>query len=88
MLICACRVDFFRKTGVSYALKVINKSKCLGKEEMIASEVEILRRIHHPNIVQLIAEYDFPQELYLLTEKVHVSYTFIHNYYLCSDLKD
>jgi len=40
---------------------------------MIESEVSILRQVHHPNIVQLIAEYDTHSELYLVMELVKVS---------------
>ena len=39
---------------------------------MIESEVDILRRVRHPNIVRLYAEYDKPQQLYLVMELVKV----------------
>lgn len=64
---------FARSTGAEYALKVIDKSKCHGKEHMIESEVSILRRVHHPNIIQLVAEYDTHSELYLVMELIKVS---------------
>jgi serine/threonine protein kinase len=63
---------FARSTGAEYALKVIDKSKCHGKEHMIESEVSILRRVHHPNIIQLVAEYDTHSELYLVMELIKV----------------
>ncbi|XP_043929307.1 serine/threonine-protein kinase DCLK1 isoform X2 [Protopterus annectens] len=59
-----------RSTGREYALKIINKSKCRGKEHMIQNEVSILRRVKHPNIVLLIEEMDTPTELYLVMELV------------------
>ncbi|KAM9320699.1 serine/threonine-protein kinase DCLK1 isoform 1-T1 [Gastrophryne carolinensis] len=59
-----------RSTGREYALKIINKSKCRGKEHMIQNEVSILRRVKHPNIVLLIEEMDMPNELYLVMELV------------------
>ncbi|XP_075055099.1 serine/threonine-protein kinase DCLK1 isoform X2 [Mixophyes fleayi] len=59
-----------RSTGREYALKIINKSKCRGKEHMIQNEVSILRRVKHPNIVLLIEEMDMPSELYLVMELV------------------
>lgn len=37
---CVCR-----KTKEEYALKIIDKAKCRGKEHMIESEVSILRRV-------------------------------------------
>ncbi|XP_077783271.1 serine/threonine-protein kinase DCLK1 isoform X2 [Podarcis muralis] len=59
-----------RSTGREYALKIIKKSKCRGKEHMIQNEVAILRRVKHPNIVLLIEEMDMPTELYLVMELV------------------
>uniref|UniRef100_A0A8C4RE69 Serine/threonine-protein kinase DCLK1 n=1 Tax=Erpetoichthys calabaricus TaxID=27687 RepID=A0A8C4RE69_ERPCA len=59
-----------RSTGREYALKIINKSKCRGKEHMIQNEVSILRRVKHPNIVLLIEEMDTYNELYLVMELV------------------
>lgn len=53
-----------------YALKIIDKSKCVGKEHMIENEVAILRSIQHPNIIELIAEHETPSELYLVMELV------------------
>uniref|UniRef100_A0A3P8TZW3 Serine/threonine-protein kinase DCLK2 n=1 Tax=Amphiprion percula TaxID=161767 RepID=A0A3P8TZW3_AMPPE len=57
-------------TGREYALKIINKGKCRGKEHMIQNEVAILRRVKHPNIVLLIEEVDTYNELYLIMELV------------------
>ncbi|NXH09344.1 DCLK1 kinase, partial [Bucco capensis] len=59
-----------RSTAREYALKIIKKSKCRGKEHMIQNEVSILRRVKHPNIVLLIEEMDMPTELYLVMELV------------------
>ncbi|XP_041797402.1 serine/threonine-protein kinase DCLK1b isoform X3 [Chelmon rostratus] len=59
-----------RSTGREYALKIISKDKCRGKEHMIQSEVSILRRVKHPNIVLLIEEMDTHCELYLVMELV------------------
>uniref|UniRef100_A0A673CAB4 Serine/threonine-protein kinase DCLK2 n=1 Tax=Sphaeramia orbicularis TaxID=375764 RepID=A0A673CAB4_9TELE len=59
-----------RSTAREYALKIISKDKCRGKEHMIQSEVSILRRVKHPNIVLLIEEMDTYNELYLVMELV------------------
>ncbi|KAM9781191.1 serine/threonine-protein kinase DCLK1-like isoform 3-T3 [Syngnathus typhle] len=59
-----------RSTGRHYALKIINKGKCRGKEHMIQNEVAILRQVKHPNIVLLIEEVDTYSELYLVMELV------------------
>ena len=42
------------------------------QEHMIQSEVSILRRVKHPNIVLLIEEMDTCSELYLVMELVKV----------------
>ncbi|KAM9445127.1 serine/threonine-protein kinase DCLK2 [Clarias gariepinus] len=59
-----------RATGQEYALKIIDKAKCSGKEHLIANEVAILRRVRHPSIILLIEEVDTPTELYLVMELV------------------
>lgn len=62
---CVCRT-----TREEYALKIIDKTKCRGKEHMIESEVSILRQVSHPNIVSLIEEFHTPTQLYLVMELV------------------
>ncbi|UYV71611.1 DCLK1, partial [Cordylochernes scorpioides] len=60
-----------RKTSQEYALKIIDKNKCRGKEHIIANEVAILRRVRgHSNIVHLYEEFDIGTELYLVMELV------------------
>ncbi|XP_071444456.1 serine/threonine-protein kinase DCLK1-like isoform X2 [Hetaerina americana] len=59
-----------RDSGTKYALKVIDRSKCRGREHMVESEVAVLRRVSHPNIVGLHAEFHSPTELYLVLELV------------------
>lgn len=44
----------------------------IAQEHMIQSEVSILRRVKHPNIVLLIEEIDTHSELYLVMELVKV----------------
>lgn len=59
-----------RKTNRRYALKVIDKAKCKGKEQMIENEVSILRNVDHPNIILLVDEFDTKDELFLVMELV------------------
>ncbi|KAG5260648.1 hypothetical protein AALO_G00294900 [Alosa alosa] len=59
-----------RTTGQEYALKIIDKAKCSGKEHLIANEVAILRRVRHPSIIMLIEEVDTASHLYLVMELV------------------
>ncbi|XP_075889258.1 serine/threonine-protein kinase DCLK2 isoform X1 [Nelusetta ayraudi] len=59
-----------RSTGKEFALKIINKAKCVGKEHLIENEVSVLRQVKHPNIIMLIEEVDTSSELYLVMELV------------------
>lgn len=59
-----------KKSNKRYALKVIDKTKCKGKEQMIENEVSILRKVDHPNIILLKDEFDTKDELYLVMELV------------------
>ncbi|XP_051784113.1 serine/threonine-protein kinase DCLK2 isoform X3 [Erpetoichthys calabaricus] len=61
-----------RSTGKEFALKIIDKAKCSGKEHLIENEVAVLRRVKHPNIIMLIEEVDTATELYLVMELVKV----------------
>ncbi|TTZ53804.1 Serine/threonine-protein kinase DCLK1 [Bagarius yarrelli] len=59
-----------RSSGKEFALKIIDKNKCRGKEHLIESEVAVLRQVKHPNIIMLIEEVEMPSELYLVMELV------------------
>ncbi|XP_061685616.1 serine/threonine-protein kinase DCLK2 isoform X2 [Syngnathoides biaculeatus] len=59
-----------RSTGREFALKIIDKAKCRGKEHLIENEVSVLRRVKHPNIIMLVEEVDTPKELCLVMELV------------------
>ncbi|XP_066137152.1 serine/threonine-protein kinase DCLK2 isoform X2 [Saccopteryx bilineata] len=59
-----------RSTGKEFALKIIDKAKCCGKEHLIENEVSILRRVRHPNIIMLVEEMETVTELFLVMELV------------------
>ncbi|XP_043683642.1 serine/threonine-protein kinase CG17528 isoform X2 [Vespula pensylvanica] len=59
-----------KATGAEYAMKIVDKYKCQGKETMLASEVAILRQVCHPNIISLIAEQETMDQLFLVMELV------------------
>ncbi|XP_057700082.1 serine/threonine-protein kinase DCLK2 isoform X1 [Corythoichthys intestinalis] len=59
-----------RSTGKEFALKIIDKTKCCGKEHLIENEVSVLRRVKHPNIILLVEEVDTPTQLCLVMELV------------------
>ncbi|EGC30333.1 myosin light chain kinase, partial [Dictyostelium purpureum] len=60
-----------RQTKQKYAIKVINKSE-LGSdyEKNLKMEVDILKKVNHPNIIALKELFDTPQKLYLVMELV------------------
>jgi len=62
-----------KSTGTQFAVKIIDKqaaSNADTDEAKLKQEVEILKRAKHPNIVQLIDEFETPQKLYLVMELV------------------
>ena len=59
-----------KRTRQAFALKIIDKSKCQGKEHMIESEIAILNLVSHAHIIELIEVFDFLDEKYLVTELV------------------
>ncbi|XP_018335068.1 serine/threonine-protein kinase GL21140 [Agrilus planipennis] len=64
------RQCFNKETNKIYALKIIDKSKCRGKEDMIDNEVKIMKKLNHPNIMSLISDEDTKTMLYLICEFV------------------
>ncbi|XP_076660099.1 uncharacterized protein LOC143363383 isoform X2 [Halictus rubicundus] len=59
-----------KSSGAEYAMKIVDKYKCQGKETMLASEVTILRQVCHPNVISLIAEQETADQLFLVMELV------------------
>uniref|UniRef100_A0A8C3A062 Serine/threonine-protein kinase DCLK2 n=1 Tax=Cyclopterus lumpus TaxID=8103 RepID=A0A8C3A062_CYCLU len=59
-----------RSTGQEYALKIIDKARCCGKEHLIENEVAVLRRVRHPSIIQLIEVDETSSQLFLVMELV------------------
>ncbi|CAG8494369.1 13473_t:CDS:2 [Acaulospora colombiana] len=57
-----------KKTGQSYALKVISKRSVKGKEQMLSTECEILKKIHHPYIVTLHGLYETKEGVFIVTD--------------------
>ena len=57
-----------RETGVDYALKCIDRKLVEGKEDMIETELEILRKCKHPNIVSMVEAFDTPEKLYVVMD--------------------
>jgi len=68
-----CRARYGATVGLmgsEFAMKVIDKAKLGGKEEMVRSEVSIMKRCTHSNIVQLLEEFETKDSIYLVMELV------------------
>uniref|UniRef100_U5EQ26 non-specific serine/threonine protein kinase n=1 Tax=Corethrella appendiculata TaxID=1370023 RepID=U5EQ26_9DIPT len=59
-----------RVTGVDYALKIIDKSKCSRKEHYLAAEIRVMKKIKHPYIIELIQDIETINNMYLVLELV------------------
>ena len=55
-------------TEKKYAIKSIIKSKVLRKIELLKRELEILKKVDHPNIIKLFEVYEDKKYLHLVTE--------------------
>ncbi|OXA43935.1 calcium/calmodulin-dependent protein kinase type 1 [Folsomia candida] len=56
--------------SVMYAIKIIDKKALKGKEDSLENEIKVLRRLTHPNIVQLLDTYEDKTRVYLVMELV------------------
>jgi len=56
--------------GKMYAIKIIDKKALKGKEDSLENEIRVLRRLVHPNIVQLLEVYEDKTKVYLVMELV------------------
>ncbi|XP_031812819.1 serine/threonine-protein kinase DCLK3 [Sarcophilus harrisii] len=54
----------------AYAMKIVDKGKLRGKEDVVDSEIAIIRSLSHPNIVRLHEVYETAAEIYLILEYV------------------
>ncbi|XP_018413296.1 PREDICTED: serine/threonine-protein kinase DCLK3 [Nanorana parkeri] len=59
-----------RKTNEEYAMKIIDKAKLLGKEDIVKNEVSIIKMLSHPNIVKLIDDFETENDIYLVLEYI------------------
>ncbi|KAL6257949.1 hypothetical protein P5V15_011547 [Pogonomyrmex californicus] len=58
------------KPGQMFAVKIIDKKALKGKEDSLENEIKVLRRLTHPNIVQLLETYEDKHKVYLVMELV------------------
>ncbi|XP_031832192.1 calcium/calmodulin-dependent protein kinase I isoform X2 [Nomia melanderi] len=58
------------KPGQMFAVKIIDKKALKGKEDSLENEIKVLRRLTHPNIVQLLETFEDKHKVYLIMELV------------------
>lgn len=59
-----------KSDGKNYALKIIDKSKCKGKEHYIDAEVRVMKKLQHDQVMQLHLDVDTPANMFLILEYV------------------
>jgi calcium/calmodulin-dependent protein kinase I len=59
-----------RLTGEEVAVKIIEKKRVGQKKEMIQTELDILQKVKHPNVVELKEMFETPTHIYLVMEIV------------------
>jgi len=71
-----------KKSAEKRAVKIIDKEK-IGREkkEMLDREVDILRRMHHPNIISVVEIFETDKLLYLVMELYENMFYFILFYF-------
>jgi calcium/calmodulin-dependent protein kinase I len=57
-----------KKSNQQYAVKIISKAKCKGFEEQLVREIAILKKMNHPNIVNLYNVWETSESVYMLME--------------------
>ena len=57
-----------KETGKEYAVKAIDRVKVGDKTEMLQTEIDIMRRVQHENIITMIDLYDEDQFIFLVIE--------------------
>lgn len=64
------RLAEHRATHQKFAIKIINKALCSGKEDMIETEINILKKVKHQYVVGMHECFDTPDKLYLVLDYV------------------
>jgi len=59
-----------RSCGTKYAIKIIDKALCAGKDDMIEMELAVLKQASHAHIVGMHEHFDTPSHLYLVLDYV------------------
>ena len=61
-----------KKTNKEFILRVINKAKVFGQEDLMLREITIMKLLHHENILQVVDHWDMNDEISLVMEQIEV----------------
>ncbi|XP_049286811.1 serine/threonine-protein kinase GL21140 isoform X1 [Anopheles funestus] len=59
-----------KQKNTEHALKIIDKSKCSGKDHYLAAEIRVMKKLNHPYIIQLVHDIETIKNMYLVLELV------------------
>lgn len=59
-----------KETGQLYACKVVTEEKRMNDQQTMKTEISILQRINHPNIVSMHALYECPTGMWMILEYI------------------
>ena len=57
-----------RATGEAFAVKILPKNHVGNRLANLIQEFEVLKSLHHPNIIKLVEAYETPTAVLLVTE--------------------
>ncbi len=58
-----------KETGDKFAVKSVSKKFIGGKDlKLLEREIEIMKRLQHPNIVALIGVHESPDDIHIVME--------------------
>ena len=60
-------------TGKKYSLRIVNKTRIFGQEDLIRQECEVLRSMKHQNLVQVLDGWETSDDICMVVEHVEVS---------------
>ena len=67
-----------RTSGKECALKIINRAKVFGREDIVENELKIMKSVNHPNIIKLIEDFETDNEIILVMELLQVTCVCVH----------
>ena len=67
------RSSTHRTSGKECALKIINRAKVFGREDIVENELKIMKSVNHPNIIKLIEDFETDNDIILVMELLQVT---------------